>query len=48
MNPVIEAINSRCSVRAYDSKPVPKEILDKIIEAGNRVQKAEAGRKTVK
>jgi len=35
MNPIIEAIKSRRSVRVYDSKPVPKEILDKIIEAGN-------------
>ena len=36
MNPVIEAINSRRSVRAYESKPVPKEVLNKIIEAGNQ------------
>ena len=35
MNPVIEAINGRRSVRAYDSKAVPKEILEKIIKAGN-------------
>lgn len=36
MNPVIEAINSRKSVRAYEQKPIPKEILNKIIEAGNQ------------
>ena len=36
MNPVIEAINARCSVRAYDSKPIPEDILKQIIEAGNQ------------
>lgn len=36
MNPVIEAINSRRSTRAYEPKPVPKDIIDKIIEAGNQ------------
>ena len=36
MNPVIEAINGRKSVRAYESKPIPKDILNKIIEAGNQ------------
>jgi len=35
MNPVIEAIKNRCSVRAYEPKPVPKDILNTIIEAGN-------------
>ena len=36
MNPVIEAINSRRSVRAYEPKPVPKDVLNKIIEAANQ------------
>ena len=31
---VFEAIQVRKSVRAYDSKPIPKEILMKILEAG--------------
>jgi nitroreductase len=36
MNSVIEAIGNRRSVRSYEQKPVPKEILNKIIEAGNQ------------
>lgn len=36
MNVVIEAINNRCSTRAYEPKPVPKDTLKKIIEAGNQ------------
>ena len=36
MNPVIEAINKRRSVRAYESKPIPKEVINTIIEAGNQ------------
>jgi nitroreductase len=36
MNSVIEAISNRRSVRSYEQKPVPKEILNKIIEAGNQ------------
>ena len=36
MNSVIEAINSRRSVRSYEQKPVPKDIINKIIEAGNQ------------
>ena len=35
-NPVIEAINNRRSVRGYEQKPVPKDIIKTIIEAGNR------------
>ena len=35
MNPVIEAINNRRSVRLYESKPIPKDIINTIIEAGN-------------
>ena len=36
MNPVIEAINSRRSTRAYEQKPIPEDILNAIIEAGNQ------------
>jgi len=36
MNPVIEVINKRRSVRAYESKPIPKEVINTIIEAGNQ------------
>ncbi|MBN1972513.1 MAG: nitroreductase [Sedimentisphaerales bacterium] len=35
MNKVIETIMSRRSVRFYDTKPIPKEILQTIIDAGN-------------
>ena len=36
MNPVIEAINNRQSIRSYEQKPVPKEIINKIIDAANQ------------
>jgi nitroreductase len=36
MNPVIEVINKRRSIRAYEPKPVPKDIINTIIEAGNQ------------
>ena len=36
MNSVIEAITNRRSIRAYEQKPVPHEIINKIIEAGNQ------------
>jgi len=36
MNPVIEAINKRRSVRGYDPKPIPRDVLSTIIEAGNQ------------
>ena len=29
MNPVFEAIKNRSSIRAYEQKPVPKDIIDK-------------------
>jgi len=35
MNPVLEAIAKRRSVRSYDSKPVPRAIIQTIIQAGN-------------
>jgi nitroreductase len=34
-NPVIEAIKSRRAVRSYESRPIPREIIKEIIEAGN-------------
>jgi nitroreductase len=36
MNPVIEAIKNRQSIRAYEPKPVPRDIINTIIEAGNQ------------
>jgi nitroreductase len=35
MNAVIEAIKKRRSVRAYEPKPIPRDVLDAVIEAGN-------------
>lgn len=40
MNPVIEAIKKRRSVRSYDPKPIPKNIMNAIIEAGNQAPSA--------
>ena len=40
MNEVIEAIRKRRSVRSYESKPVPKDIIKMIIEAGNEAPSA--------
>jgi len=36
MNPVIEAIKSRRSTRAYEQKPIPEDVINTIIEAGNQ------------
>jgi nitroreductase len=36
MNPVIEAINNRRSVRAYDQTPIPKDVLEAVVKAGNQ------------
>ncbi len=36
MNPVIEAINNRQSIRSYKPKPIPKDVINAIIEAGNQ------------
>jgi len=36
MNPAIEAINNRMSIRSYKPKPIPKDIINTIIEAGNQ------------
>jgi nitroreductase len=40
MNAVIEAIKKRRSVRSYESKPIPKDIITMIIEAGNEAPSA--------
>ena len=36
MNPVIEAIKNRQSIRAYEPKPIPRDVINAIIEAGNQ------------
>jgi nitroreductase len=36
MNAVIETISKRRSVRSYEAKPVPRDIINAIIEAGNQ------------
>ena len=36
MNSVLEAIKNRRSIRAYEPKQIPKEIINTIIEAGNQ------------
>ncbi len=35
MNPVLEAIHKRRSVRSYESKTVSKDIIETIVQAGN-------------
>lgn len=35
MNPVLENIKTRRSVRSYLDKPVPKDLIEKVLEAGN-------------
>ena len=40
MNVVTEAIKKRRSVRAYQSKPVPRDIVRTIIDAGNEAPSA--------
>ena len=40
MNAVIEAIRKRRSVRAYEPKPVPRDVINAIIEAGNEAPSA--------
>jgi nitroreductase len=36
MNSIFEAIKNRRSIRAYEQKPIPQDIIIKIIEAGNQ------------
>jgi len=40
MNAVIEAIKRRRSIRSYEAKPVPREILDAVLAAGNEAPSA--------
>ena len=40
MNAVIEAINKRRSVRAYDTKAIPRDTLNTILSAGNEAPSA--------
>lgn len=40
MNAVIEAIKKRRSVRAYESRPIPRDIINAIIDAGNEAPSA--------
>jgi nitroreductase len=41
MNAVIEAIKKRRSVRAYETKSIPRNILNEIIDAGNDAPSAQ-------
>jgi nitroreductase len=40
MNEVIEAIKKRRSVRSYEPRPVPRDILNAVIDAGNEAPSA--------
>jgi nitroreductase len=40
MNAVMEAIRKRRSVRAYEPKPVPRDLLQSVIDAGNEAPSA--------
>jgi nitroreductase len=40
MNAVIEAIDKRRSVRAYEVKPVPRDLVNAVIAAGNEAPSA--------
>jgi nitroreductase len=40
MNPVLEAISKRRSVRAYEAKPVPRDLVNAVIAAGNEAPSA--------
>ena len=40
MNTVIDAIKKRRSIRSYESKPIPKDVVNMIIEAGNEAPSA--------
>jgi len=40
MNPVIEAIKTRRSIRSYDAKEIPRDVLNTIIEAANEAPSA--------
>jgi len=40
MNTVLESIKKRRSIRAYEAKPVPRELVNTVIEAGNEAPSA--------
>jgi nitroreductase len=40
MNPVIDAIRQRRSIRSYEAKPVPREMLKAVIDAANEAPSA--------
>ena len=40
MNAVIEAIRKRRSIRAYEARPVPKDLVQAVIDAGNEAPSA--------
>ena len=40
MNPVLDAIKKRRSVRSYESRSISKELMDMVIEAGNQAPSA--------
>jgi len=40
MNHVLEAIKKRRSVRSYENKPIPRDIINTVIEAGNQAPSA--------
>lgn len=40
MNPITDAIKTRRSVRSYLPKPVPREVVNAVIEAGNEAPSA--------
>ncbi|MHA1469778.1 MAG: nitroreductase family protein, partial [Candidatus Asgardarchaeia archaeon] len=42
MRDLIDIINSRCSIRHFELKPIPNDIIDKIIKAGIRAPTASA------
>jgi nitroreductase len=40
MNAVIETINMRRSIRSYEAKPVPRDLMNAVIAAGNEAPSA--------
>ena len=47
MQDLLEVINSRVSVKSYKSDPVPKHLIDKIIEAGLNAPSGLNSQKTI-
>ena len=40
MNTIIEAIKQRRSIRSYEARPIPRDLLNAVIEAGNEAPSA--------